>query len=154
MATTAISSAAQAGTILAFDFGTRRIGVAVGEAATGMAHPLTTIASERKDERYDAIGKLIDEWQPALLLIGLPTHADGSEHAMTANARRFARSLEGRFGIAIALADERYTTHAAGEALHEAGVSARDQRGVRDSVAAQLILQAWLDQRDEHKRTA
>ena len=96
----AISSAVQAGTILAFDFGTRRIGVAVGEAATGMAHPLTTIASERKADRYGAIGKLIDEWHPALLLIGLPTHADGSEHAMTASARRFARSLEGRFGIA------------------------------------------------------
>lgn len=150
----AIPSAVQAGTILAFDFGTRRIGVAVGEAATGMAHPLTTIAAERKDERFGAIGKLIAQWQPTLLLIGLPTHADGSEHAMTASARRFARSLEGRFGIAVAFADERYTTHAAGEALHEAGVSAREQRGVRDSVAAQLILQDWLDQRDASARTA
>ena len=154
MTTSAILSAAQAGTILAFDFGTRRIGVAVGEAATGMAHPLTTIAAERKDERYGAIGKLIDEWHPTLLLIGLPTHADGSEHAMTASARRFARSLEGRFGIAVAVADERYSTHAAGDALREAGVSARDQRALRDSVAAQLILQAWLDQRDAHVRTA
>ena len=150
----AIPSAAQAGTILAFDFGTRRIGVAVGESATGMAHPLTTIATERKDERFGAIGKLIGQWQPTLLLIGLPTHADGSEHAMTASARRFARSLEGRFGIAVALADERYTTHAAGEALHQAGVSAREQRDVRDSVAAQLILQDWLDQRDDRARTA
>jgi putative Holliday junction resolvase len=150
----AIPSALQAGTILAFDFGTRRIGVAVGEAATGMAHPLTTIAAERKDERFGAIGKLIAEWHPTLLLIGLPTHADGSEHAMTASARRFARSLEGRFGIAVALADERYTTHAAAEALHEAGVNTREQRGVRDSVAAQLILQDWLDQRDASARTA
>ena len=149
----AIPSAAQAGTILAFDFGTRRIGVAVGEAETGMAHPLTTIAAERKDERFGAIGKLIAEWRPTLLLIGLPTHADGSEHAMTASARRFARSLEGRFGIAVALADERYSTQAAAEALHEAGVGAREQRGVRDSVAAQLILQDWLDQRDARART-
>ena len=154
MATPAIPSAVQAGTILAFDFGTRRIGVAVGEPATGIAHPLTTIAAERKDERFGAIGKLIEAWQPTLLLIGLPTHADGSEHAMTASARRFARSLEGRFGIAVALADERYTTHAAGAALHEAGVSAREQRALRDSVAAQLILQAWLDQRNADARTA
>jgi putative Holliday junction resolvase len=149
-----MSPAVQAGTILAFDFGTRRIGVAVGEATTGLAHPLTTIAAERKDERFGAIGKLIDEWHPTLLLIGVPTHSDGSEHAMTASAQRFARSLEGRFGIAVALADERYTTHAAGEALRTAGLSARDARSVRDSVAAQLILQSWLDQRDAHARTA
>ena len=154
MATTARPSASPAGTILAFDFGTRRIGVAVGEPKTGLAHPLTTIAEERKDARFAAIGKLIDEWHPALLLIGVPTHADGSEHALTASARRFARQLESRYGVAVALADERYTTRSAGEALASAGVRAHAQRGVRDQVAAQLILQAYLDERSDPSRTA
>lgn len=154
MATTARPSASPADTILAFDFGTRRIGVAVGEPSTGLAHPLATIAEERKDARFAAIGKLIDEWRPTLLVIGVPTHADGSEHALTANARRFARQLEGRYGIRVALADERYSTRSAAEALTSAGVRAREQRGVRDRVAAQLILQDYLDQHCSRPRTA
>jgi putative Holliday junction resolvase len=140
-------SAPRAGTILAFDFGTRRIGVAVGEAATGLAHPLATIAAERNDDRFAAIAALIDEWRPALMLVGLPTHADSTEHELTARARRFARQLEGRFGVAVEFADERFTTQAATEALSAAGVMARNQRPVRDRVAAQLILQAYLDHR-------
>jgi putative holliday junction resolvase len=151
---TALSSARLAGTILAFDFGTRRIGVAVGESGTGLAHPLATIAAERKDDRFAAIARLIDEWRPALLLIGLPTHADGKEHELTVSARRFARQLEGRFGVAVALADERFTTRAATGALAAAGVRARNQRGVRDRIAAQLILQTYLDERGEDERTA
>lgn len=154
MVVTAIPSAPLAGTILAFDFGTRRIGVAVGESATGIAHPLATIAAERKNDRFAAIAKLIDEWRPALVLIGLPTHVDGQEHELTASARRFARQLEGRFGVPVALADERFTTHAAAEALATAGVTTRKQRGIRDQVAAQLILQAYLDERGANERTA
>jgi putative Holliday junction resolvase len=150
----ALPPARPAGTILAFDFGMRRIGVAVGESVTRLAHPLATIAAERKDDRFAAIAKLIDEWRPALVLIGLPTHADGKEHELTASARRFARQLEGRFGVAVALADERFTTHAAAEALADAGVKARHQRGVRDQVAAQLILQAYLDERGDNDRIA
>jgi putative holliday junction resolvase len=154
VATTARPSANTAGTILAFDFGTRRIGVAVGESSTGLAHPLATIAEQRRDARFAAIGKLVDEWRPALLVIGVPTHADGREHALTASARRFARQLEGRYGVAVALADERYTTRSAGEALAAAGVRAHNQRGVRDQVAAQLILQDYLDQQRSRPRTA
>ena len=140
-------SAPCAGTILAFDFGTRRIGVAVGEATTGLAHPLATIEAERSDQRFAAIAALVDEWRPKLMLVGLPTHADSTEHELTARARRFARRLAGRFGVAVELADERFTTLAATEALSAAGVTAREQRSVRDRVAAQLILQAYLDQR-------
>ena len=140
-------SAPRAGTILAFDFGTRRIGVAVGEALTGLAHPLTTIEAEKNADRFAAIAALIDEWHPALMLVGLPTHADSTEHELTARARRFARQLEGRFGVAVELADERFTTQAATEPLSAAGVTAREHRRVRDRVAAQLILQAYLDQR-------
>lgn len=154
MVATVRPPAPPAGTILAFDFGTRRIGVAVGESGTGLAHPLATIAALRRDERFKAIGNLIDEWRPTLVLIGLPTHADGTEHELTASARRFARQLEGRFGVMVALADERFTTLAAGEALAAAGVKARNQRGVRDQVAAQLILQAYLDERSAKERTA
>ena len=121
-------SAPRAGTILAFDFGTRRIGVAVGEAATGLAHPLATIAAERNDDRFAAIAALIDEWRPALMLVGLPTHADSTEHELTARARRFARQLEGRFGVAVEFADERFTTQAATEALSAAGVMAPSSR--------------------------
>ena len=142
------------GTVLAFDFGTRRIGVAVGEHATGIAHPLATIDSEKNAERFAAIAALVDEWRPALLLVGLPTHADRTEHGMTARARRFARQLEGRFGIEVALADERYTTQDATAALSAMGIRAREQRPVRDRVAAQLILQAYLDQHESPQRLA
>jgi putative Holliday junction resolvase len=139
-------SAPERGTILAFDFGTRRIGVAVGEHATRIAHPLATIDSEKNAQRFAAIAALIDEWRPALLLVGLPTHADRAEHELTARARRFARQLEGKFGVAVALADERYSTRAAAEALSAAGVKSLKQRPLRDRVAAQIILQAYLDE--------
>ena len=147
-------SAPERGTILAFDFGTRRIGVAVGEQATRIAHPLTTIASEKSAERFATIAALIDEWRPALLLVGLPTHADLSEHQMTTRARRFARQLAGRFGIQVAFVDERYSTRTAAEALSTAGVKAREHRRVRDRVAAQLILQTYLDQHGSPQRVA
>src|SRR6059036_1452551 len=112
-------AATAAGSVLAFDFGTRRIGVAIGDTSVGVAHPLATIAGEKTGQRFAAIRALIDEWQPALLVVGLPTHADGTEHEMTARARRFAHQLEGRFGLPAVLFDERFTTHAAGAALAE-----------------------------------
>ena len=142
-----ISSAAPAGTVLAFDFGTQRIGVAVGETGIGVAHPLATIAATAGRERFEAIGALIEEWRPVLLVVGLPTHADGTAHAMTARALRFARQLEGCFGLPVSCYDERHTTRDAELALRGAGVRGRAGRNVRDQVAAQLILQAYLDQR-------
>jgi len=90
---------------------------------------------------------LIEEWRPALLVVGLPTHADGTAHAMTARALRFARHLEGRFGLPVTCCDERFTTHDAALALRGARVRGRAKKAVRDQVAAQLILQAYLDQR-------
>ena len=132
------------GTVMAFDFGAERIGVAVGETSTGLAHPLTTIRGGTSEARFDAIAKLVAEWSPSRLLVGLPVHLDGTEHEMTARARRFARRLEGRFGIAVELVDERLTTRDAASRLHEAGVNERRQRPVRDRVAAQTILETWL----------
>ena len=142
-----MSSAPPAGTVLAFDFGTQRIGVAVGETRLGMAHPLTTIASTHPGRRLGAIEALIAEWKPALLVVGLPTHADGTPHAMTARARRFARELERRFALPVMLCDERFTTHGAASALREAKAVGAERKSARDRVAAQLILQAYFDQR-------
>ncbi len=136
----------RSGTVLAFDFGEKRIGVAVGETLLALAHPLTTIAAEQTNARFDAIARLIAEWQPCLLVVGLPVHMDDSAHALTARAQRFARQLEGRFNLPVALVDERLSTREAASLLHAAGVDARRQKPVRDQVAAQTILQDYFDQ--------
>ena len=133
--------------MLAFDFGTRRIGVAVGDTKLRVAHPLTTIRGEANALRFAAIGALVAEWRPEALVVGCPVHADGTEHEMTARAERFARSLEGRFRLPVFRVDERFTTKVADAALRESGASPTARRGARDAVAAQLILQSWLDAR-------
>ena len=96
----------QRGTVLAFDFGEKRIGVAVGERELGQAHPLTTIHGEANAERFAAIAALIGEWQPASLVVGLPVALDGTAHAMSARCIRFANQLRGRFGLAVEYAEE------------------------------------------------
>jgi len=136
-------------TILAFDFGTQRIGVASGNTLTRTAQPLTTIAVPRPSRAIDAVAPLIDEWRPARLVVGLPVHADGTAHAMTARARRFAAELEARFALPVALVDERFTTQIAEAAMRTAGLGGRKGRESRDAFAAQIILQAWLDATDD-----
>jgi putative Holliday junction resolvase len=143
----ALSSASPGGCVLAFDFGTRRIGVAVGDTTVRLAHPLATIAADREQPRLRSIEALVAEWRPAFFVVGLPTHADGLPHAMTERARRFARELERRFGLPVELSDERFTTQGAVDALREAGARGRERKAARDSVAAQLILQDYLDRR-------
>ena len=133
--------------MLAFDFGTRRVGVALGNTLTRSARPLTTIDEERGEPRFAAIAALIEEWQPDLLVVGVPVHADGTAHALTARAQRFARQLHGRFGVEVALADERFTTQAAQSVQDEGGAPGRRGRAARDQIAAQLILQGWFDER-------
>ncbi len=133
--------------VLAFDFGTRRIGVAVGNTLLRTAHPLATIDLDANDARFAAIAKLIGEWQPGQLIVGIPLHADGVAHAMTARARRFARQLAGRFGLPVAEVDERHTTVEAASRQAAAGEGGRRERSRRDAVAAQLILQDWFDAR-------
>lgn len=145
MASGAAGETIGAGTVLAFDFGTRRIGVALGNTLTRVAHPLHTIDAEANAARFAAIAALIAEWQPCLLVVGRPTHSDGAEHGMTARAERFARQLEGRFALPVRRCDERYTTLAAEAALADGGVRAAARREVRDAVAAQLILQSFFD---------
>lgn len=134
-----------AGTILGFDFGEQRIGVAVGEPMLKQAHPLTTICTAKNDERFAAIERLLAEWQPAALVVGRPLAVDGSEHDMTRRCRRFANQLRGRFGLPVDEVDERFSSAEAGRQLFECGLDGRQARQHIDSVAAQLILQDYLD---------
>ena len=137
------------GTVLAFDFGEKRTGVAVGDLGMGTAHPLMTIAAEDNNSRFVAISALIDEWRPAALVVGVPAYDDGREHPVGRLARRFAQRLEGRFGIATHLVDERLTSHAAEDRLREAGAARRKIRQSLDAVAAQVILQTYFSTRRE-----
>lgn len=133
------------GTILAFDFGKKRIGTAIGETAIGIAHPLSTIHAEDKQRRYAAIEAVIREWQPALLVVGLPAHMDGTEHEMSRLARKFAGELAQRFKLPVEFIDERLTSAAAESSLGESGIASHKRKAVVDSVAAQHILQDFLD---------
>ena len=137
------------GTVLAFDFGEKRIGVATGETLLGSAHPLTVIHALSNDDRFAAIGKLVDEWRPERLVVGLPTHADGTPHAMTRLASRFGERLARRFALPVSFADERLTSRDAEARLRETGRDARAAKAVVDAVAAQLILQTWFENSDD-----
>jgi putative Holliday junction resolvase len=119
-------------TILAFDFGERRIGVAVGNTITNTAEPLKVIQEKNQDQRFKAIELIITEWRPQILVVGLPTHPDGAEHEMTQKAKRFGNQLKGRFQKEVIWVDERYTS-----------VSVD---GGNDALAAQLILQQYLEE--------
>ena len=134
------------GTVLGFDFGLARIGVAVGELETRHASTLTTIAEESRDRRFGAIGKLLEEWRPVAVVVGIPRHLDGTEHDMTARCRRFANQLHGRFSLPVHEMDERLTSAAADASLHDAGASGwRERKSQLDAVAAQIILQDFLN---------
>ncbi len=133
------------GGVLAFDFGLARIGVAVGDWETRLAHPLETIQGEANEQRFGRIAALIDEWRPRELVAGLPLHMDGSEHDLSRRARRFASQLHGRFRLPVALVDERLTSFDADLRLREAGVKGRARKGLDDAVAAQQILQDYFD---------
>jgi putative Holliday junction resolvase len=125
--------AKSSGTVLAFDFGLKRIGVAVGEPELGTAHPLPPIAAPG----FESIRKLVSEWRPAALVVGLPV-AEQGEHALARRVERFARQLEGRFRLPVARVDERFTSVEAESRLHGA------KRKSIDSVAAQLILEQYF----------
>ena len=135
----------QSGTVLAFDFGERRIGVAVGEHLIHSANPLTTIDSESNEVRFAAITTLIDEWQPKLLVVGLPLSLDGSETEVTQLCKKFARRLNGRFNLPVMLVDERYSAAEASQLLNQTGIKGRAQKAMLDQVAAQTILRSYFD---------
>lgn len=134
------------GSLLGFDFGLARIGVATGELETREARALITLHDESGAARFAAIASLIAEWQPVALVVGLPLHLDGSEHELGPRCRRFANQLNGRFGLPVMLADERLSSAEAESQLREAGIGNwRERKNQLDAVAAQLILQHFLD---------
>lgn len=122
-------------TVLGFDFGLKRIGVAVGNSLLKQAQPLTVITAVTNDAKFAAIAALVQEWQPARCIVGLPSHPDGAEHEMSVRCRRFANQLSGRFGVATMLVDERYSSavipHRRGEVI--------------DADAAAIILQQYFN---------
>ncbi len=123
-------------TLLAFDFGLKRIGVAVGNTFLKQAQPLTVVAAESNQRKFELIAGLLKEWQVTHCVVGLPSHPDGVEHEMSARCRRFAHQLEGRFGVTTTLVDERYTS-----AVISAGRGESD-----DAQAAALILQQYFEE--------
>ena len=132
------------GSVLAFDFGTKRIGVAVGELELAQAHPLSTLHGEGNDRRFAEIAALIEEWRPVRLVVGLPLALDGTPHAMTERSIRFANQLRGRFNLAVDYADERLSSVEAEERLRDSGHLARTARVHVDTLAAQIILQSYF----------
>ena len=126
--------------VFGFDFGIKRIGIAMGNTLTGQAQPLAVIKAIDNAARFDAIGALIAEWGPALLVVGEPRHPDGAEHEMTLRCRRFANQLHGRFKLPVELVDERYSS-----------AVLKGKRGeVIDDQAAAIILQQYFDDHDNN----
>ena len=122
-------------TILAFDFGLKRIGVAIGNSMICQAKPLSVITATANEPKFAAIAELLKEWGASRIVVGLPSHPDGTEHEMSARCRRFANQVHGRFNLPVELVDERYSS---------AVISAR--RGeVIDDKAAAVILQQYFD---------
>ena len=121
--------------VLGFDFGIKRIGIAMGNTLTGQAQPLRVVDAVDNATRFRIIGELIAEWRPARLVVGEPRHPDGAEHDMTLRSRRFANQLHGRFNLPVELVDERYSS----------AVIASKRGDVIDDKAAAIILQQYFD---------
>lgn len=132
--------------VLGFDFGTHSIGVAVGHSLNGTASPLAALKAKDGQPDWDKVARLLAEWQPDLLVVGLPLNMDGTEQLLTDLARKFANRLHGRFGLPVELQDERLTTVAAREELFARGGYRKLQKDRIDSASAQLILEDYFSQ--------
>ena len=135
-------------TLIAFDFGEKRIGIATGQTVTRTATPLETIPVQGGKPDWSAIDRLVDAWKPDALVVGLPLNMDGTEQWITAHARRFANRLRARSGLPVHLADERLSTREAWTRLIESGARRDDP----DPVAAQVILEGWFAESDRRER--
>ncbi len=134
------------GTYLGFDFGNKKIGVAVGQPITRTASPLETIRSEKKKVRWEAIDRLVATWQPSALIVGIAIRDDGSDNPVTPLMRKFCRQLEARYRLPVYTVDEQLTSMESRRLLFdELKLRARDVHAYNDQVAAKLILQTWLD---------
>jgi putative Holliday junction resolvase len=141
------------GTLLGFDFGAKRLGVAVGETSTGIASPLTTISGEANAARFEALEGLVREWRPTGFVVGRPRHADGSPHEVARLAEKFARRLAARFNVPVTFVDETLSSATAEAHLRETRTRATRQGDV-DALAAAIILQSFLDNPQDHERLA
>ncbi len=140
--------AVRRGAVMAFDFGKRRVGVAVGDYEVGIAHPLETIAYRSNAECFALVEELVAEWHPVLFVVGLPINSDGSEHSLSRTVRRFCSALTRKFGVPGRLIDERFTSAEAASILRGAGVHGRKQKAYLDQVAAQTILEDFFSHGD------
>jgi putative Holliday junction resolvase len=132
-------------TLLSFDYGTKNIGVASGQTITGTATELVPLKAKDGVPDWSVIEKLLAEWRPDLVLVGLPLNMDDSESDLSARARKFANRLHGRFGVKVELVDERLSTFAAKGEMMERGGSRDYKHNPVDSIAARLILEGWLN---------
>lgn len=135
------------GTFLAFDYGSRNTGVAVGSRASQQARPLAVLEARAGEPDWTAIARLIEEWRPIALIVGLPLNMDGSANRVTGAARAFGERLAARYNLPVHMVDERLSSRAATDALIEAGVPFKRHKHHIDKYAAQTILQAFLDER-------
>ncbi len=134
------------GTIMAFDFGTRSIGVAIGQPITGTARPMAALKAKDGTPDWEQLARVLKEWQPDAIVVGLPLNMDGTEQPLTARARKFANRLHGRFGIVVHLHDERLSTVEARAGLFEQGGFRALDKGSVDSASAVIILESWFEQ--------
>lgn len=132
-------------TVLGFDYGTRSIGVAIGQEITGSATPLKALKAVDGIPDWNEIQKLLDEWKPDLVVVGLPLNMDGTEQEITVRARKFARRIEGRFAAKVVMQDERLTTTSAREHLFANGGYRALKKGSIDSFSAVLILENFFE---------
>ena len=148
-----MSAAERSGTVLGFDFGEQRIGIAVGETATGIANALSTVDTAVNEARFAAIDALVREWRPVALVVGRPRHGDGGEHAVARLAEKFARRLRSRHNLPVVLVDETLSSAAAEADFREARTRGRKAADI-DALAARIILQSYLDHPEAHERLA
>ncbi len=137
-------------TYLGFDFGNKKIGIAVGQVTTAIASPLQTIRSIKQQPNWTLISQLIKEWLPAGFVVGISKQADGSDNLITPRMQKFCRQLEGRYNLPVYQIDEAYSTFEAKQMLFDdLHVNAGKLWDVQDQLAAQLILQSWLNQKND-----
>ena len=134
------------GNIIGFDFGQKRIGIAVGNNISKTAQALITIDSSSNNQKFEVIQKIIEEWQPISIVVGVPFNVDGSEHKVTNLSRKFAKQLEQKYSLPTHLIDERYTSIEANHEIKDKKIDLKKKKLLIDQIAAKIILQSYLDQ--------
>lgn len=130
--------------VLGFDFGEKRIGVALGDSLTKIVHPLQTIETEINSERFYIINGLLEKWKPDYVVIGIPFNDDGTEHRLTMLAKKFSGKIQNKYNLPVFNIDERYTSAEAESILRERGVKIKENKGLIDQFAAKIILESFF----------